>query len=65
MDTLYTLWVNAGTGPRISDHVDGPAVPTSRCFPYLAPPNAAAATVALPNAALAALAAATGKGQQS
>ncbi|MEV4739959.1 DUF4331 family protein [Streptomyces sp. NPDC049555] len=38
IDTLYTLIVNAGRGPRVSDGVDG-TVPTSREFPYLAPPN--------------------------
>jgi hypothetical protein len=60
MDTLYTLWVNAGTGPRISDHVDGPAVPTSRSFPYLAPPHAAPAALATARVP----AATAGKGQQ-
>jgi hypothetical protein len=38
IDTLYTLIVNAGHGPRVSDGVDG-TVPASREFPYLAPPN--------------------------
>ncbi|MFF2145806.1 DUF4331 family protein [Kitasatospora sp. NPDC058190] len=38
-DTLYTLLINAGRGPRISDGVDGATVPASREFPYLAPPN--------------------------
>ncbi|WP_031174174.1 DUF4331 family protein [Streptomyces durhamensis] len=38
IDTLYTLIVNAGRGPRVSDGVDG-TVPASRDFPYLAPPN--------------------------
>jgi hypothetical protein len=40
MDTLYTLLVNAGNGPRISDGVDRATVPASDVFPYLAPPNA-------------------------
>jgi hypothetical protein len=39
MDTLYTLLVNAGNGPRISDGVDQATVPASDVFPYLAPPN--------------------------
>jgi Domain of unknown function (DUF4331) len=38
-DTLLTLLVNAGNGPRISDGVDGQAIPASRAFPYLAPPD--------------------------
>jgi len=39
MDTLYTLYVNGGNGPRISDGVDQATGPASRTFPYLAPPN--------------------------
>jgi hypothetical protein len=39
MDTLYTLLVNAGNGPRVSDGVDRPTKPTSDAFPYLAPPT--------------------------
>ena len=39
MDTIYTLLVNAGNGPRISDGVDRATVPASDVFPYLAPPN--------------------------
>jgi hypothetical protein len=39
MDTLLTLLVNSGKGPRISDGVDQPAVPASRSFPYLAAPE--------------------------
>jgi hypothetical protein len=39
MDTLYTLLVNAGNGPRISDGVEQATVPASDVFPYLAPPN--------------------------
>jgi len=38
-DTFLTMLVNAGNGPRISDGVDGQAVPASRAFPYLAPPE--------------------------
>ena len=39
MDTIYTLLVNAGNGPRISDGVDQATVPACEDFPYLAPPN--------------------------
>jgi hypothetical protein len=39
MDTLYTLLVNAGNGPRVSDGVDQPTKPASDAFPYLAPPT--------------------------
>jgi hypothetical protein len=39
MDTLFTLLVNAGNGPRIRDGVDQATMPASRTFPYLAPPN--------------------------
>ena len=39
MATLYTLLINAGNGPRISDGVDRATVPASDVFPYLAPPN--------------------------
>jgi hypothetical protein len=39
MDTLFTLLVNAGTGPRIRDGVDQATMPASCSFPYLAPPN--------------------------
>ena len=38
-DTLLTMLINAGNGPRISDGVDGQAVRASRAFPYLAPPD--------------------------
>jgi hypothetical protein len=39
IDTLYTLIVNAGHGPRVSDGVDQATVRASQNFPYLAPPN--------------------------
>jgi hypothetical protein len=39
MDTLFTLLVNAGNGPRIRDGVDQATMPASCAFPYLAPPN--------------------------
>ncbi|TWF75065.1 uncharacterized protein DUF4331 [Pseudonocardia hierapolitana] len=39
MDTLFTLLVNAGNGPRIRDGVDQATKPAARTFPYLAAPN--------------------------
>jgi Domain of unknown function (DUF4331) len=39
MATLYTLLINAGKGPRISDGVYQATKPPSDVFPYLAPPN--------------------------
>jgi hypothetical protein len=39
MATLYTLLINAGNGPRISDGVHRATVPASEVFPYLVPPN--------------------------
>jgi Domain of unknown function (DUF4331) len=39
MATLYTLLINAGKGPRISDGVHQATKPPSEVFPYLAPPN--------------------------
>ncbi|HEX3205936.1 MAG TPA: hypothetical protein VHQ68_06840, partial [Propionibacteriaceae bacterium] len=39
MATLYTLLVNAGNGPRISDGVERATMPAFEDFPYLAPPN--------------------------
>jgi hypothetical protein len=39
MAAIYTLLVNAGNGPRISDGVDRATVPASDVFPYMAPPN--------------------------
>ncbi|MFG2949669.1 DUF4331 family protein [Streptomyces adustus] len=52
IDTLYTLIVNAGNGPRVSDGVDG-TVPALREFPYLAPanPNPPEEAAAIPKAA--------------
>jgi hypothetical protein len=41
MDTLYTLLINAGNGPRISDGVHQATAPASERFPYLAAPNPA------------------------
>ena len=39
VDSILTLYVNAGNGPRIRDGVDGPITWSSRRFPYMAPPN--------------------------
>jgi Domain of unknown function (DUF4331) len=39
MHTIYTLLVNAGNGPRVSDGVDRATVPASDVFPYMTPPN--------------------------
>jgi hypothetical protein len=39
MDTLFTLLINAGNGPRIRDGVDQATIPAARTFPYLAAPN--------------------------
>jgi len=46
MDFVYTLYVNGGNGPPISDGVDGPIAWSSKTFPYLAPPNPAKAPAA-------------------
>jgi len=39
MDFIFTLYINGGNGPRISDGVDAPIAWSSTVFPYLAPPN--------------------------
>src|SRR6266436_3196060 len=39
VDSILTLYVNAGNGPHISDGVDGPIAWSSKVFPYMAPPN--------------------------
>jgi len=39
MDSLFTLYINGGNGPRINDGIDGPIAWSSKAFPYLAPPN--------------------------
>ena len=39
MDSLFTLYVNAGNGPRINDGIDAPIAWSSKVFPYLVPPN--------------------------
>jgi hypothetical protein len=39
MDTLYTLCVNNGNGPRVSDGLTEAFVRAGLMFPYLAPPN--------------------------
>ena len=39
MDSLFTLYINGGNGPRIDDGIAGPITWSSTVFPYLAPPN--------------------------
>jgi hypothetical protein len=39
IDVLYTFWINAGSGPVVSDGVDASSRPATTAFPYLAPPN--------------------------
>jgi hypothetical protein len=39
VDSLYTLLVNGGNGPRIRDGVDQATLSASRSFPYLVAPN--------------------------
>jgi len=39
MDSLFTLYINGGNGPRIDDGIAGPIAWSSTVFPYLAPPN--------------------------
>ena len=39
MGFIFTLYVNAGNGPRIEDGIDGPIAWSSTVFPYMAPPN--------------------------
>ena len=39
IDVLYTFWINAGSGPVISDGVDASSRPASTDFPYLSSPN--------------------------
>ena len=39
VDSLLTLYVNAGKGPRIRDGVDAPIAWSSKVFPYMAQPN--------------------------
>ncbi|MBE7468952.1 MAG: hypothetical protein DPW09_03395 [Anaerolineae bacterium] len=39
VDSLYTLLVNGGNGPRIRDGVDQATRPAARTFPYLISPN--------------------------
>ena len=39
MDTIFTLLINGGNGPVISDGVHQATKPATRTFPYLAAPN--------------------------
>jgi Domain of unknown function (DUF4331) len=38
-DFIFSLYINAGNGPRISDGVEGPITWSTQAFPYMAPPN--------------------------
>ena len=40
IDTMYTILINGGAGPRIHQGVDRAAVAAAEVFPYLAPPTA-------------------------
>ncbi len=40
VDSLFTVLINNGNGPRISDGVDQTTMPASRTFPYLSRPTA-------------------------
>jgi hypothetical protein len=40
MDSIFTLYVNGGKGPRVDDGIAGPIAWSSKVFPYMAPPNA-------------------------
>ncbi|SDI24495.1 MULTISPECIES: DUF4331 family protein [Bradyrhizobium] len=39
MDSIFTLYVNGGNGPRVDDGIAGPITWSSKVFPYMAPPN--------------------------
>ncbi len=39
IDTMYTILINGGAGPRIHQGVDRAAVAAAEVFPYLAPPT--------------------------
>jgi hypothetical protein len=39
MDTIFSLMINAGHGPRIRDGIDRASRPARQAFPYLAPPS--------------------------
>jgi hypothetical protein len=39
VDTVITLYINGGKGPRIRDGVDQAGEPACMAFPYLQPPN--------------------------
>jgi hypothetical protein len=45
VDFILTLYINAGSGPAISDGVDAPIQWSSKSFPYMAPPNPASGIV--------------------
>jgi hypothetical protein len=48
METFLTLLVNRGNGPRISDGVDKPTVPSTLSFPHLVPPEPDPSSVRAP-----------------
>ncbi|MFJ7148890.1 hypothetical protein ACIQVT_11875 [Streptomyces sp. NPDC100445] len=50
IDTLLTLLINGGAGPRIRDGVDEPSRNAARTFPFLAPPNPAPGEFHFPSA---------------
>ena len=39
MNSIFTLYINGGHGPRIDDGIAGPIAWSSTAFPYLAAPN--------------------------
>lgn len=39
MDTVFTLLVNAGNGPTITDGIEQSSAPAGHAFPYLSTPN--------------------------
>ncbi|MEU3862699.1 DUF4331 family protein [Streptomyces sp. NPDC028722] len=50
IDTLLTLLINGGGGPRISDGVDEPTRKAAHAFPFLAPPNPTPGEFSFPSA---------------
>jgi len=50
IDTMYTILINGGAGPRIHQGVNQAAARAAEAFPYLAPPNSPPAPAA-PDAA--------------
>ena len=50
IDTMYTILINGGAGPRIHQGVDRATVAAAEVFPYLAPPTSSPVAAA-PDAA--------------